>query len=652
MRGVTGCLKSAFVGSAPPAGQVVTPAPDGPDSKPAAAVGSAPPAEQVVAPALNGLDSMPAAAIGSAPPAEQVVAPALDALETVPAAAIGSAPPAEQIAAPALDAPENASTGTGDTRPGSLKFALDSQYRLPATTWSAYLDYIHSTAPNDVREWRVPITVYVAIVLVPDENEQEQDRRIEATLTSIQASKSDGLVDIQPVVLGRSAFKDLQCHSSARELAEKISGEHTYVLFLKAGDKVSDAFAAVLARGLNDDKDLLFFDMWQRSNDRVLPIFLPGANPILAMNRDYFYSRFLVSGAAIKEESANAEARAPYDLALGVLAKAYEAKKFQKYGHLPVPIICLPENEAVSESLVSPEPFRYRFPGAKGYGLSKSEEERRPSVSVIICTRNKGQLLFQLVNGLLKQDNSLIEDIVIVANNTDNPLAIERHRVLSKSPKVKFVDFSQPFNFSAQSNLGARNAKGNTLLFLNDDIVPVTEDWVAELLRPLESERIAMAGALLLYPNERVQHAGMFLGFDGICGHTLRHAALPEEDYCGLLSAPRNVSCTTGACQMIKRDVFEKLNGFDEAFATYIQDVDLCLRVRESGYDIAWTPSAVLLHVESPSVKEILADSRVESTRQRERDIFTERWGQVYLSKDPFHNPNFSIADEGLREIA
>ena len=649
MRGVAGCLKSAFVGSTPPAEQAVAPALDTLEAAPATAVGSAPLAEQVVAPALDTLETAPAADVGSAPPAEQIVAPAVDTLEPAPAAAVDSAPPAEQIAAPALHTLGTEPDAAGDIPPGRLKFALDDQYRLPTTTWSAYLDHIHSTVPNDVEELQASITVYVAIVLALDENEQEQDSCVEATLTSIQAANSNELVDIQPVALGKSAFRNLKCYSSVKELAENISDGRTYVLFLKAGDEVSDAFSAVLVRGLSDERDLLFFDMWQRSKGKVLPILLPGANPILALNKDYFYSRFLISGSAIREECASAEVKAPYDLALGVLGKAYEAKKFQKYGHLPFPMICLSENEA--EPLVSSEPFRYRFPGAKKHGVSKSQEERTPSVSVVICTRNKGQLLFQLVNGILNQKNSLIEDVVIVANNTDNPLAIERHRILSKSSKVKFVEFTQPFNFSAQSNLGARNAKGNTLLFLNDDIVPVTEDWVAELLRPLESERIAMAGALLLYPNERVQHAGMFLGFNGICGHTLRHAALPEDDYCGLLSAPRNVSCTTGACQMIKRDVFEDLNGFDEAFATYIQDVDLCIRVRESGYDIAWTPSAVLLHVESPSVKEILANSSIELVRKREHDLFVERWGEAYLTKDPFHNPNFSINDERLREI-
>lgn len=589
--------------------------------------------------------------VGLTPPAEPIESPAPDALETALAAAVDLTPLAEQSVAPAPDTPDMASAAAGDVRSGSLKFALDDRYRLPAATWSAYLDHIHSAVPDDAGELQALITVYVAIVLTPGQSEQEQDSCVEATLTSIRAAGSHELVDIQPVMLGESASKKLECYSSAKELAEKISGGRTYVLFLKAGDEVSDKFSAVLAYGLSDDKDLLLFDMWQRSNDKVLPIFLPGVNPILALNKDYFHSRFLISISAIKQESANAEVKTPYDLALGVLGKAYEAKKFQKYGHLPFPVICLPGEEAVSAPLALSEPFRYRFPGAKKHGVSKSEEERIPSVSVVICTRNKGQLLFQLVNGILNQKNSLIEDVIIVANNTDNPLAIERHRLLSKNTKVKFLEFPQPFNFSAQSNLGARNAKGNTLLFLNDDIVPVTEDWVGELLRPLESERIAMAGALLLYPNERVQHAGMFLGFDGICGHTFRHAALPEEDYCGLLSAPRNVSCTTGACQMIKRDVFEALNGFDETFATYIQDVDLCLRVRERGYDIAWTPSAVLLHVESPSVREILADTSIEFARKRERDIFTERWGQAYLTKDPFHNPNFSIDDERLREI-
>ena len=169
------------------------------------------------------------------------------------------------------------------------------------------------------------------------------------------------------------------------------------------------------------------------------------------------------------------------------------------------------------------------------------------------------------------------------------------------------------------------------------------------MLLPLRDPDVGITGPLLLYPDESVQHAGVFLGFRGHAGHSLRHARLPEGDYLFQGSLSREVSATTGAVLTVRRDLFEALNGFDELLPTYLQDVDLCLRARAVGLATIWTPSAELLHMESTSIREI-DGVPFQHQRTRERERFLERWGGLVLN-DPLRNPAFDMDDESQRRL-
>jgi GT2 family glycosyltransferase len=208
------------------------------------------------------------------------------------------------------------------------------------------------------------------------------------------------------------------------------------------------------------------------------------------------------------------------------------------------------------------------------------------------------------------------------------------------------------FNFSRLSNTGARAGKrGDHLLFLNDDIAPVTEDWIERMLARFDEPDTGAVGPLLLYPDERVQHAGMYLGFDGMAGHVLRHASLPEQDYLFTCSAPRETTAVTGAALMMSRAAFEAVNGFDAQLATYLQDVDLCLRLQRSGFVNVFDPSAVLIHMESVSIRPLEGQGQFQQQRNAERARFLERWGQALL-RDPYHSAGFDLQDQSLRRLS
>jgi GT2 family glycosyltransferase len=239
----------------------------------------------------------------------------------------------------------------------------------------------------------------------------------------------------------------------------------------------------------------------------------------------------------------------------------------------------------------------------------------------------------------------LIAEIVIVANNTSNPYALQTLADLAQpaepgAPGVTVVRRDAPFNFSKLSNEGARiGQRGSHLLFLNDDIAPVTDDWLDRLLSRFNDPEVAAAGPLLLYPDERVQHGGMYLGFDERAGHTLRGVA------------PRETSCLTGAVLLVERSAFEAINGFDEQLATYLQDVDLGLRLHRIGLRNVFDPTSVLIHMESASIRSLEARSAFHRQRAAEFARFQTRWGAA-VTADRFHPPGFDLADESLHRLS
>src|SRR5688500_15173429 len=185
---------------------------------------------------------------------------------------------------------------------------------------------------------------------------------------------------------------------------------------------------------------------------------------------------------------------------------------------------------------------------------------------------------------------------------------------------------------------------------MNDDIVPLSAGWLEALLEPLANPRVDIAAPLLLYPNERVQHAGTYLSERGRgvppAGHALRFARLPGAACMFLAAAPRQLRCVTGAVLAVRRELLERLAGFDESLASWLQDVDLCLRAHDSDREIVFTPRAILLHAEMASITQGgPMDTASRELRDKELAAFRHRWGPS-LARDPFHNANFEPSDE------
>ncbi|WP_299564157.1 glycosyltransferase family 2 protein [Enterovirga sp.] len=280
--------------------------------------------------------------------------------------------------------------------------------------------------------------------------------------------------------------------------------------------------------------------------------------------------------------------------------------------------------------------------GHRGFNrLVRPLPEAPPLVSCIIPTRDRAELLGTVLEGLFGHTDYPAIEAVVVDNGSREPETARLFARYADDPRVRILPAPGPFNFSDLSNQGAAAASGSVLLFLNNDVEVIEPDWLAELVRQALEPETGAVGAKLLYPDGTIQHAGIVLGIGGVAGHA--DLGLPESDggYFARLLLAQEVSAVTGACLAMRREVFAEVGGFDaEHLKIAFNDIDLCLRVREAGYRIVWTPFSRLIHHESKSRGPEDTPEKI-ARFQRETAVMQERWG-ARLQADPYYNPNLS----------
>jgi GT2 family glycosyltransferase len=251
-------------------------------------------------------------------------------------------------------------------------------------------------------------------------------------------------------------------------------------------------------------------------------------------------------------------------------------------------------------------------------------------VSIIIPMRDRVELLKRCVDSITRETTYAPYEIVIV----DNDSGTEEARDFLASTKHRVLNFSGPFNFSAINNFAVEESDSPWLLFLNNDTEVIDGDWLTTMAEHIQRPDVGAVGPRLLYPDDTVQHGGIVVGVGGIAEHAFRGFPAEAPGVCRQLQVTRNYSAVTGACLLTRRDVFNKVHGFDEErLPVTFSDVDLCLKIRRAGYLIVYTPFARLYHHES--------GSRRRTVEPMETGVMQERWAGV-LESDPYYNPNLS----------
>ena len=207
---------------------------------------------------------------------------------------------------------------------------------------------------------------------------------------------------------------------------------------------------------------------------------------------------------------------------------------------------------------------------------------------------------------------------------------------------MKLVVWEKEFNYSRINNFGVQYARGEYLLFLNNDTEIINENVIEEMLGYCMRDDVGIVGARLYYEDDTVQHAGVVVGLGGVAGHAFVGAAKDDPGYFRRIFVAQDYSAVTAACLMSKRKVFDKVKGFEETLAVAFNDIDFCMKVRKAGYLIVYNPYVELHHYESKSRGLEDTEEKIERF-QGEIEIFQERWKEFLEEGDPYYSPNLTL---------
>ena len=276
-----------------------------------------------------------------------------------------------------------------------------------------------------------------------------------------------------------------------------------------------------------------------------------------------------------------------------------------------------------------------------------------PLVSVIIPNKDHTVDLDNCIRPMITKGTYKNLEFIVVENNSTDPKTFEYYEKIQKEfPQVHVVRWEREFNYSAINNFGVKYAKGSYLLFMNNDIELIAENFVEEMLGFCQREEVGAVGARLLYEDDTIQHAGVVVGFGGIAGHTFIGLHKAENSYFHRAMCAQDYSAVTAACMMSKKSVFEKAGGFSEELAVAFNDIDYCMKVRAQDKLVVYAPYAVLHHYESKSRG--LEDTPEKIARfNREIATFAKKWPEILANGDPYYNPNLTLrkSNFALRDL-
>jgi GT2 family glycosyltransferase len=410
------------------------------------------------------------------------------------------------------------------------------------------------------------------------------------------------------------------------------------------------------------DADILFSDedSVDKAGHRHQPIMKTGWNPEMMLSHDVVGNLKVLRRSLIESIGgvrADFRGRREYDLVL----RASAATTAQRIRHLPlvlhhsrrktdttaarldhdsaVPVVTEHlERTGQAGATVAP------LPGAPGWlEIRRTVPSPAPLVSVIIPTRDRADVLGKCLGGLLVATDYAAIEVIVADNDSCEPATFRLFDRLASDPRVRILSCPGPFNYSAINNKAIAQSRGEILLLLNNDVLIRHPDWLTNMVAQAVRPEVGAVGARLLYENGTIQHAGVILGvgaIEPVAGHVYERVAADAPGHLNHLRIARNTSAVTAACLAMRRTVFDEVGGFDEQhLPVAFNDVDLCLKVGQRGYQIICTPQAELTHLESISRG---SDLKPEAIERFKRDIahMQRTWGRR-IESDPHYGPNF-----------
>lgn len=277
-----------------------------------------------------------------------------------------------------------------------------------------------------------------------------------------------------------------------------------------------------------------------------------------------------------------------------------------------------------------------------GFFRVKYPVQGNPLVSIIIPNKDEKETLKDCIESIRKKTEYENYEIIIVENNSTTEEIFQYYKELSQDPRIRLLRWKKEFNYSAINNYGVSHARGEYLLFLNNDVKIITPGWIREMLGVCQRPEVGAVGVKLIYPDNTIQHAGCVIGIGGIAGHMFVDMPANRTGYLHKASILQDMSAVTAACMMMKRTAFEEAGGFTEKLSVAFNDVDLCLKVRKNKKLIVYDPYVELYHMES---KTRGAEDSTEKVRRFQEEIEYMRcqWIDILKNGDPYYNKNLSL---------
>ena len=298
---------------------------------------------------------------------------------------------------------------------------------------------------------------------------------------------------------------------------------------------------------------------------------------------------------------------------------------------------------AVSEHVRALDPYARVEELPHGhYRVRWTVPEPAPKVSIIIPTRDRVELLRTCVESIITKSRYSNFELVVVDNQSSDPGALDYLESLRGRKGVRVLAYDAEFNYSAINNWAVGQCDGALVCLLNNDIEVIDEDWLAEMVGFACRPGTGAVGAMLHYPDDTIQHAGVILGVGGVANHAYCHEAAGYPGLGARALVAQNLSAVTGACLLVRKELYKRVGGLDERLKVAFNDVDFCLKLQEAGYRNVWTPFARMYHHESASRG---ADDTDEKAARflGEVSLMRKRWEAV-LDCDPAYNPNLSLS--------
>jgi ADP-heptose:LPS heptosyltransferase/GT2 family glycosyltransferase len=423
----------------------------------------------------------------------------------------------------------------------------------------------------------------------------------------------------------------------------------TFYSFLYPGDRLScEALSEVALLSLRcPEADMIYAD-----ESRLSPVtgerdafFKPDWSPDLLLSTNYIGRPWFVTDSVLRRSGFSLyllNQNGEYNCVLNCTEHASNIRHIAK-------VLChrgsadLDEAEVERRALLGATRRRGLtaevVPGCvRGTWRVRRAVESNEMVSIIIPTCAAHGFVKTCIESLREKTSYRNFEIISVDNiPEDQP----KWKAWLRQASDQVVEVPESFNWSRFNNIAASHARGKFTLFLNDDIEIIQPQWLEAMLEHAQRAGVGVVGAQLVYPDRKVQHAGMFLSTPGIARHAFRMLAEDDPGYFGLALTQRNVIAVTGACMLIARESFAKLGGFDEAHAVINNDLDYCLRAHAAGQLIIVTPYAKLIHHEVGSRDKL--NEVYESTR------FLSKWRTIFAQGDPYFNPRLSIHFDDYR---